>query len=56
VFNDGNPECRDEMPKQYNKRLIDLFTEYADSIGFMLFGHLHTDTFRILKVFVFYLK
>uniref|UniRef100_A0A914KT34 Sphingomyelin phosphodiesterase n=1 Tax=Meloidogyne incognita TaxID=6306 RepID=A0A914KT34_MELIC len=49
VFNDGNPECRDEMPKQYNKRLTDLFTKYADSIGFMLFGHLHTDTFRILK-------
>ncbi|CAK5049160.1 unnamed protein product [Meloidogyne enterolobii] len=43
------PECRDEMEPRYNKRLIDLFTEYADSIGFMLFAHLHTDTFRILK-------
>lgn len=40
------------MPKQYNKRLIDLFTKYASSIGWMLFGHLHTDTFRVLKVFI----
>uniref|UniRef100_A0A914KVI5 Uncharacterized protein n=1 Tax=Meloidogyne incognita TaxID=6306 RepID=A0A914KVI5_MELIC len=49
VFNSDKTEWQVEMPKQYNKRLIDLFTKYADSIGFMLFGHLHTDTFRILK-------
>ncbi|KAL7070695.1 hypothetical protein ACQ4LE_009809 [Meloidogyne hapla] len=49
VFNSNKTEWQVEMPKQYNRKLIDLFTKYADSIGFMLFGHLHTDTFRVLK-------
>ena len=42
-------EWNPEMPKKYNKRFVNLFVEYAPWIRWMLFGHLHTDTFRVLK-------
>ena len=53
VYKSDKTEWQVEMPKKYNRRLIDLFTRYASSIGWMLFGHLHIDTFRILKVFYY---
>lgn len=39
----------DQLYPQYNDRLVDTLTNYSDVIVGVLCGHLHTDTFRIMK-------
>nr|pir hypothetical protein ZK856.3 - Caenorhabditis elegans [Caenorhabditis elegans] len=34
---------------EYNERFLDLTVRYANSIGWMIFGHHHTDTFHLIK-------
>ncbi|CAB3396898.1 unnamed protein product [Caenorhabditis bovis] len=34
---------------EYNERFLNLTVRYAKTIGWMLFGHHHTDTFHIVK-------
>lgn len=33
----------------YNKKFNKIIVENADAIGFMVFGHHHTDTFHLVK-------
>ncbi|VDN26115.1 unnamed protein product [Gongylonema pulchrum] len=37
------------MVPEYNQRFIDITVKYARTIGWMIFGHHHTDTFHIIK-------
>jgi sphingomyelin phosphodiesterase acid-like 3 len=37
------------MVPQYNKRFLDITVKYASTIGWMIFGHHHTDTFHLVK-------
>lgn len=48
-WDDWGSEWSPIMPRKYNQRLVELLVQYAPNIRWMLFGHLHTDTFRILK-------
>ncbi|CAI2354465.1 unnamed protein product [Caenorhabditis sp. 36 PRJEB53466] len=34
---------------EYNERFLNLTVRYANSIGWMIFGHHHTDTFHLIK-------
>ncbi|CAD6195385.1 unnamed protein product [Caenorhabditis auriculariae] len=34
---------------EYNEKFLNLTTRYANSIGWMIFGHHHTDTFHLIK-------
>ncbi|CAI5450620.1 unnamed protein product [Caenorhabditis angaria] len=34
---------------EYNERFLNITVRYANSIGWMLFGHHHTDTFHLIK-------
>ncbi|EFP11024.1 hypothetical protein CRE_30703 [Caenorhabditis remanei] len=34
---------------EYNERFLNLTIRYANSIGWMIFGHHHTDTFHLIK-------
>ncbi|MFH4973541.1 hypothetical protein AB6A40_000250 [Gnathostoma spinigerum] len=37
------------MVPRYNQRLINITVKYAKTIGWMIFGHHHSDTFHIIK-------
>uniref|UniRef100_A0AC35THM5 Metallophos domain-containing protein n=1 Tax=Rhabditophanes sp. KR3021 TaxID=114890 RepID=A0AC35THM5_9BILA len=37
------------MTPDYNQHFIDITVKYSDVIKWMIFGHHHTDTFRLLK-------
>ncbi|KAL3125098.1 hypothetical protein niasHT_000370 [Heterodera trifolii] len=39
----------EQIPQKYNQKLVDLLVEYAPQIGWIFFGHYHTDTFRVIK-------
>jgi hypothetical protein len=39
------------MPDKYNWPLVNILAKYAKWIRWLLFGHNHTDTFRVIKVF-----
>ncbi|KAL3076336.1 hypothetical protein niasHS_013607 [Heterodera schachtii] len=49
MYKTDREDWKPEMSGRYNQRLYVLFVKYAPWIGWMLFGHLHTDTFRIIK-------
>ncbi|GMS80723.1 hypothetical protein PENTCL1PPCAC_2898, partial [Pristionchus entomophagus] len=34
---------------EYNKRFLDITQKYASHIGWMIFGHHHTDTFHVVR-------
>lgn len=37
------------LKKNYNEKMLDLIVEYAPWTNWLIFGHLHTDTFRIVR-------
>uniref|UniRef100_A0A914GRX9 Calcineurin-like phosphoesterase domain-containing protein n=1 Tax=Globodera rostochiensis TaxID=31243 RepID=A0A914GRX9_GLORO len=49
MYSVKNEDWKPEMSRRYNRRLYEIFVAYSPWIRWMLFGHLHTDTFRILK-------
>ncbi|KAL3121262.1 hypothetical protein niasHT_000415 [Heterodera trifolii] len=39
----------EQIPQKYNQKFVDLLVEYAPQIGWIFFGHYHTDIFRVIK-------